>query len=118
MNGAINNLGLINNNLWISLNSGISIFDINEKRFSNYKFNVRSKNKFPNGFSSILQPKNKIDSNDKINRSNELWISNINSGLYRYSLNTLELEKQYVFDINDKRSITSSSISKVYFFNN
>ena len=118
MSGSINNLGLINNDLWISLNSGISIFDIYEKRFSNYKFNIRSKNKFPNGFSSILQPKNKIDSNDKINRSNELWISNINSGLYRYSLNTLELEKQYVFDINDKRSITSSSISKVYFFNN
>jgi ligand-binding sensor domain-containing protein len=123
MNGAINNLGLINNNLWISLNSGISIFDINEKRFSNYKFNVRSKNKFPNGFSSILQPKNKIDPNDKsinnkINKSNELWISNINSGLYRYSLNTLELEKQYVFDINDKRSITSSSISKIHFFKN
>ena len=46
LEGNINNLEIINRNnikeLWISLNTGISIFNINQDRFQNFKFNQRS----------------------------------------------------------------------------
>lgn len=111
MEGDINNLSLfinedLNKELWISLNNGISILNIGDEIFKNYKFNPRSKNKFPNGFSSIIKLRN-----------GELLISNSNTGLYRYS-KSLELINHYIFDINDKSSITSSSINSLVDYNN
>ena len=110
MEGEINNLSLfvdesLNKELWISLSSGISILNIEDEIFENFKFNPRSKNKLPNGFSSIIKMPNE-----------EILISNSNTGLYRYSKN-LELMKHYIFDINDKTSITSSSINSLIDYN-
>ena len=104
MEGEINNLSLFvgedfKKELWISLSSGISILNVEDEIFRNFKFNPRSKNKLPNGFSSIIKMPNE-----------EILISNITTGLYRYSKN-LELIKHYIFDINNKNSITSSAIS-------
>ena len=71
---------------------GISIFNINQGKFENFKFNQRSsRNIFPNGFSAIL-----------ISKKDELWISNVTSGLYKYNPETLDLVKHYIFDIDDK----------------
>ena len=47
-----------NKELWISLSSGISILNVEDEIFKNYKFNPRSKNKLPNGFSSIIKMPN------------------------------------------------------------
>jgi serine phosphatase RsbU (regulator of sigma subunit) len=110
MEGDINNFSLLidenfSKELWISLNSGISILSIDEETFQNFKFNPRTKNKLPNGFSSLLKLPNE-----------ELLISNSNTGLYRYSKD-LELINHYIFDINDKTSITSSSISNLISYN-
>ena len=110
MEGDINNFSLLvgedfSKELWISLNSGISILNIDEETFQNFKFNPRTKNKLPNGFSSLLKLPNE-----------ELLISNSNTGLYRYSKD-LELMNHYIFDINDKTSITSSSISNLISYN-
>ena len=63
MEGEINNLSLLidenfNKELWISLNNGISILNVDEESFKNFKFNPRSKNKLPNGFSSVLKTQN------------------------------------------------------------
>ena len=107
LEGYINNLEIITRNnikeLWISLNTGISIFNIEQDRFDNYKFNQRSsRNRFPQGFSSIL-----------LSRNNELWMTNSVSGLYKYEIENLDLIKHYIFDINDKSSITSSSITSI-----
>ena len=50
------------------INSGISILNLDKLNLKTFKFNQRSsRNKFPNGFSSIL-----------ISKKDELWISNIN----------------------------------------
>ncbi len=111
LNGNINNLALIvdeneQKELWISLNNGISILDIENESFKNFKYNPRSKNQLPNGFSSVIKLSN-----------NDIIISNINTGLYRYSKN-LDLIKHYIFDINDKSSITSSSITSLIDYNN
>ena len=111
LNGKIDNLELLFRNgvkeVWISLNSGISIFNINQGKFENFKFNQRSsRNKFPNGFSAIL-----------ISKKDELWISNITSGLYKYNPETLDLVKHYIFDIDDKKSITSSSLTSLTEYN-
>ena len=54
-----------------------------------------NKNKFPNGFSSLL-----------LSKKYELWLTNSEAGLYRYNPETSELVKHYIFDINDKTSIT------------
>ena len=110
MEGEINNFSLLiddnfSKELWISLSSGISILNIDEETFQNFKFNPRTKNKLPNGFSSLLKLPNE-----------ELLISNSNTGLYRYSKN-LELINHYIFDINDKTSITSSSINNLISYN-
>ena len=110
MEGEINNFSLLiddnfSKELWISLNSGISILNIDDETFQNFKFNPRTKNKLPNGFSSLLKLPNE-----------ELLISNSNTGLYRYSKD-LELINHYIFDINDKTSITSSSISNLISYN-
>ena len=110
MEGEINNFSLLiddnfSKELWISLNSGISILNIDEETFQNFKFNPRTKNKLPNGFSSLLKLPNE-----------ELLISNSNTGLYRYSKD-LELINHYIFDINDKTSITSSSINNLISYN-
>ncbi len=112
LEGNINNLEIINRNnikeLWISLNTGISIFNINQDRFQNFKFNQRSsRNRFPQGFSSIL-----------LSSNNELWITNPVSGLYKYEIENLDLIKHYIFDINDKSSITSSSLTSISEYNN
>ena len=111
LNGKIDNLELLFRNgikeVWISLNSGISIFNIDQGKFDNFKFNQRSsRNKFPNGFSAIL-----------ISKKDELWISNITSGLYKYNPETLDLVKHYIFDIDDKKSITSSSLTSLTEYN-
>ena len=110
ISGLINNISLIERNnrkeVWISLNSGISILDLQSKKFENYKFNQRSKNKFPNGFSSLI-----------LSKKNEIWITNSLSGLYRYNAENLELIKHYIFDINDKKSITSSSLTSIIEYN-
>ena len=110
MEGEINNLSLFvdesfNKELWISLSSGISIFNVEDEIFQNFKFNPRSKNKLPNGFSSIIKMPNE-----------EILISNSNTGLYRYS-KSLELVKHYIFDINDKTSMSSSSINSLIDYN-
>ena len=110
MDGRINNFSLLideefNKELWISLDNGISILNIDSEEFKNFKFNPRTKNKLPNGFSSVLKLPNE-----------EILVSNINTGLYRYSKN-LDLVKHYIFDINDKTSITSSSISSLIDYN-
>ena len=110
MDGIINNFSLLideefNKELWISLDNGISILNIDSEKFRNFKFNPRTKNKLPNGFSSVLKLPNE-----------EILVSNINTGLYRYSKN-LDLVKHYIFDINDKTSITSSSISSLIDYN-
>ena len=112
LEGNINNLEIINRNnikeLWISLNTGISIFNINQDRFQNFKFNQRSsRNRFPQGFSSIL-----------LSSNNELWLTNPVSGLYKYEIENLDLIKHYIFDINDKTSITSSSLTSISEYNN
>ena len=112
LEGNINNLEIINRNnikeLWISLNTGISIFNINQDRFQNFKFNQRSsRNRFPQGFSSIL-----------LSSNNELWLTNPVSGLYKYEIENLDLIKHYIFDINDKSSITSSSLTSISEYNN
>ena len=112
LEGDINNLEIITRNnvkeLWISLNTGISIFNIEQDRFENFKFNQRSsRNRFPEGFSSIL-----------LSRNNELWMTNSVSGLYKYEIENLDLIKHYIFDINDKTSITSSSITSISEYNN
>ena len=106
LNGSINKLEiLIRNNvkeLWISLNTGISIFNIDKLNFQNYKYNQRSsRNKFPNGFSSIL-----------ISKKDQLWITNSTSGLYRYNPENLELSKHYIFNINDKKKYYKFFINK------
>ena len=111
LEGYINNLEIINRNnikeLWISLNTGISIFNINQDRFENFKFNQRSsRNRFPQGFSSIL-----------LSKRDELWMTNSVSGLYKYEIENLDLIKHYIFDINDKTSITSSSLTSISEFN-
>ena len=111
LNGKVDNLQIVNRNnnkeLWISLNSGISIFNINQDRFQNFKFNQRSsRNKFPLGFSSVL-----------LSNNNELWITNSISGLYKYEIENLDLQKHYIFDINDKTSITSSSLTSITEYN-
>ena len=111
LEGDINNLEIITRNnvkeLWISLNTGISIFNIEQDRFENFKFNQRSsRNRFPEGFSSIL-----------LSRNNELWMTNSVSGLYKYEIENLDLIKHYIFDINDKTSITSSSITSISEYN-
>ena len=111
LEGDINNLEIITRNnvkeLWISLNTGISIFNIEQDRFENFKFNQRSsRNRFPEGFSSIL-----------LSRNNELWMANSVSGLYKYEIENLDLIKHYIFDINDKTSITSSSITSISEYN-
>ena len=111
LEGYINNFEIITRNnikeLWISLNTGISIFNIEQDRFENYKFNQRSsRNRFPQGFSSIL-----------LSRNNELWMTNSVSGLYKYEIENLDLIKHYIFDINDKSSITSSSITSISEYN-
>ncbi len=111
LEGYINNLEIITRNnvkeLWISLNTGISIFNIEQDRFENFKFNQRSsRNRFPEGFSSIL-----------LSRNNELWMTNSVSGLYKYEIENLDLIKHYIFDINDKTSITSSSITSISEYN-
>ena len=59
-----------------------------KETFQNFKFNPRTKNKLPNGFSSLLKLPNE-----------ELLITNSNTGLYRYSKD-LELINHYIFDIN------------------
>ena len=111
LSGNINNLSVIirenKKELWISLNTGISVFDVDGNKFQNFQFNQRSnKNKFPNGFSSLL-----------LSKKYELWLTNSESGLYRYNPETLELVKHYIFDINDKTSITSSSLSSITEYN-
>ena len=111
LEGDINNLEIITRNnvkeLWISLNTGISIFNVEQDRFENFKFNQRSsRNRFPEGFSSIL-----------LSRNNELWMTNSVSGLYKYEIENLDLIKHYIFDINDKTSITSSSITSISEYN-
>ena len=80
--------------IWISLNNGISILDIESKKFENYKFNQRSKNKFPSGFSSLI-----------LTNKNEIWITNSLSGLYRYNAEDLSLINHYIFDINNKNQL-------------
>ena len=85
LNGKIDNLELLSRKsikeVWISLNTGISIFNVDQAKFENFKFNQRSsRNKFPNGFSAIL-----------ISKKDELWISNVTSGLYKYNPETLDL---------------------------
>ena len=58
LDGNIDNLKIIkrqnltSKELWISLNNGISILNLDTK-FNNFKFN-RSKNKFPKGFHLLL----------------------------------------------------------------
>ena len=111
LSGDINNLEILYRNnvkeLWISLSSGISILNLDKLNFENYKFNQRSsRNKFPNGFSSIL-----------ISKKDELWITNSTSGLYKYNPETLELLRHYIFNINDKKSITSSSLTSLTEYN-
>ena len=70
LDGNIDNLKIIkrqnltSKELWISLNNGISILNLNTKEFNNFKFNPRSKNKFPQGFSSAI-----------ISNKNEVWLT-------------------------------------------
>ena len=113
-NGSINNLKIIERydnqpikELWISLENGISIFDLSNNKFKNFKFNIRSKNKFPKNFSSILNSNN-----------NFLWMTNESTGLYKYNSSSLELVKQYIFDIKDKKSISSASLTSLYEYEN
>ena len=109
--GEINNLKLIERNtqkeLWISLTSGISIYNIDSEKFQNFRYNPRSKNKFPKGFSSIINSK-----------KNELWLTNIQTGLYKYNSENLDLIKHYIFNIDDKNSITSASLTSIVEYNN
>ena len=110
ISGLINNISLMIRNekkeIWVSLNNGISILDIESQKFENYKFNQRSKNKFPNGFSSLI-----------LTNKNEIWITNSLSGLYRYNAADLSLINHYIFDINNKNSITSSSLTSIIEYN-
>ena len=109
LEGNIDNLKVLNRQsaagkeLWVSLDNGISIFNLNTKEFNNFKFNPRSKNKFPKGFSAII-----------LSNNNELWITNISTGLYKYDERNLDQINHYIFDINDKKSITSSSLTDIY----
>ena len=109
LEGKIDNLKVLNRQntagkeLWVSLDNGISIFNLNTKEFNNFKFNPRSKNKFPKGFSAII-----------LSNNNELWITNISTGLYKYDERNLDQINHYIFDINDKKSITSSSLTDIY----
>ena len=109
LEGNINNIKAIKRQnvsgkeLWISLNNGISILNLNTKEFNNFKFNPRSKNKFPQGFSSVI-----------LSNNNELWIVNNSTGLYKYDEKNLDQINHYIFDINDKKSITSSSLTDIY----
>ena len=106
LDGNIDNLKIIkrqnltSKELWISLNNGISILNLDTKEFNNFKFNPRSKNKFPQGFSSAI-----------ISNKNEVWLTNSSTGLYKYDENNLDEINHYIFDINDKKSITSSSLT-------
>ena len=109
LEGNIDNLktikrqNLTGKELWISLNNGISILNLDTKEFNNFKFNPRSKNKFPQGFSSVI-----------ISNKNEVWLTNSSTGLYKYDENNLDEINHYIFDINDKKSITSSSLTDIY----
>ena len=109
LEGNIDNLKIIKRQnltgkeLWISLNNGISILNLDTKEFNNFKFNPRSKNKFPQGFSSAI-----------ISNKNEVWLTNSSTGLYKYDENNLDEINHYIFDINDKKSITSSSLTDIY----
>ena len=109
LEGNIDNLKVLNRQsaagkeLWVSLDNGISIFNLNTKEFNNFKFNPRSKNKFPKGFSAII-----------LSNNNELWITNTSTGLYKYDERNLDQINHYIFDINDKKSITSSSLTNIY----
>ena len=44
-------------------------------------------------------------------------MTNSVSGLYKYEIENLDLIKHYIFDINDKTSITSSSITSISEYN-
>ncbi len=109
LDGNIDNLktikrqSLSSKELWISLNNGVSILNLNTKEFNNFKFNPRSKNKFPQGFTSVI-----------LSNENEIWLTNNSTGLYKYDEKNLDEINHYIFDINDKKSITSSTLTDIY----
>jgi len=99
--GVYNGLRHVNNMIYLSHSFGIVKFDIESKKFKDYKYDELFNAKFPRGFSDIAMV------------GNELWVSNTESGLHVFKEN-IEVEPVlFSTDTINPLRITSKSINKI-----
>ena len=96
-----NKLKINLNKLFLSYNNGIYVFDILNKKFTNYKYDDLFNNLFPRGFSDI----------ELVGK--DLWVSNLETGLHVFPMANLNNPKIYSSDTINSKSISSYSIKKI-----
>ena len=114
LEGKLNNLKIINSNLYVSTGNGIVSYSIPEsinnsfqdtliKSQTKYKYNPLVNSDVPKNFSDIEL------------LAGYLWVSDKDEGLKVYKNNFNSFVKNFKYEENNKRTLASSNISKLYF---
>ena len=114
LEGNLNNLKIINSNLYVSTGNGIVSYSIPEsinnsfqdtliKTQIKYKYNPLVNADVPKNFSDIELLKG------------YLWVGDKDEGLKVYKNNFNSFVKNFKYEENNKRTLASSNISKLYF---
>ena len=90
---------IIENDIWYTI--GGAIFTFSDNKIKEFEYNQRDPNTFPKEVSSIKL------------YDNFIWIGSNESGLFKYNINDLSLNKHYQFDINNPNSLQTSIVTNL-----
>ena len=92
---------IINDELWFVSNGQVSKYNLTTKSISKFNYNPRDPNTFPGEASSIIF------------YDNFIWVGDKETGLYKYTSESLSLVKHYQFDINNPNSLQTSIVTSL-----
>jgi len=91
---------------WFISSEKVGRTNFNENNTEYFEYNPRNPNSFPKSASAISQ------------YGGFLWVGSYETGLYKYSLDNLNLIKHYQFDINNPNSLQTSLVTSLLKKNN
>ncbi|MFL3053028.1 MAG: SpoIIE family protein phosphatase [Candidatus Neomarinimicrobiota bacterium] len=84
---------------WFISSEKVGRTNFNENTTEYFEYNPRNPNSFPKSASAIIQ------------YDGFLWVGSYETGLYKYSLENLNLIKHYQFDISNQNSLQTSLVT-------
>ena len=114
LRGKLNNIKLINSDLYVSTGNGVVSYKIPDKFDQNFK-NDFLKSQIKYKYNKLINPNIPKNFSDIELINSFLWVSDINNGLRVYNKDFNDYIKNYEYEEGNNKTLASSSATKLFY---